>query len=357
MAVTILLKKRAVGGAAGAPTTLASAEPAYNEQDDTLYYGKGDNGSGVATSIIPISGKGAFVDKTTDQTIAGVKAFSSSPTVPTVTTGDNSTKVASTAFVQAAVGASGGSQSPNQVYAGPSTGSTAGTPAFRALVAADMPSIPSSLLSDKGAANGVATLDATGKVPTSQLPSTAIGALSYKGVLDASTAAYPASPAKGDYYVVSVAGTISGHAYAIGDWAAYDGVAWDYIDNQNKVSSVNGQTGIVSLSSDNVSEGTTNKYFTESKVLATVMTGLSTATNAAIVATESILVALGKLQAQINSRLVASNNLSDLTSAPTARTNLGLGDMATQSSSSVAITGGTMSGVAISGVSISGGVF
>ncbi len=40
--------------------------------------------------------------------------------------------------------------------------------------------------------------------------------------------------------------------------------------------------------------------------------------------------------------------------AATARTNLGLGTMATQAASSVAITGGTMSGVAITGGSISG---
>ena len=47
----------------------------------------------------------------------------------------------------------------------------------------------------------------------------------------------------------------------------------------------------------NVSEGS-NKYFTEARVLASVLTGLSTATSTAVVAADSVLVALGKLQAQ-----------------------------------------------------------
>jgi hypothetical protein len=78
MSNTIRIKRRAAGGGAGAPTTLANAELAFNEQTNILYYGTGTGGAGgSATSIIPIAGNGAFVDTSSNQTIAGVKTFSS----------------------------------------------------------------------------------------------------------------------------------------------------------------------------------------------------------------------------------------------------------------------------------------
>src|SRR5262245_13422380 len=55
MVDTLRIKRRAAGGAAGPPASLASAEIAFNEQDNTLYYGKGNSG-GLATSILAIAG-------------------------------------------------------------------------------------------------------------------------------------------------------------------------------------------------------------------------------------------------------------------------------------------------------------
>lgn len=86
MANTLRIKRRAAGGAAGAPNTLVNAELAFNEQDDTLYYGKGTGGlDGSATNVIAIAGPGSFTTLTTEQTISGNKSFTGTVVVPTPT--------------------------------------------------------------------------------------------------------------------------------------------------------------------------------------------------------------------------------------------------------------------------------
>lgn len=78
MANTIRIKRRANGGGAGAPASLANAELAFNEQTNILYYGTGTGGAGgTATSVIAIAGSGSFVDLSSNQTIGGVKTFTS----------------------------------------------------------------------------------------------------------------------------------------------------------------------------------------------------------------------------------------------------------------------------------------
>lgn len=61
MANTLRIKRRASGGGAGAPSSLANAELAFNEQTNILYYGTGTGGTGgSATSVIAIGGDGAY---------------------------------------------------------------------------------------------------------------------------------------------------------------------------------------------------------------------------------------------------------------------------------------------------------
>ena len=107
---TIRIKRRSSAGAVGAPSSLENAELAYNEADDILYYGKGTGGAGgTATSIPAIGGIGAFVGLSGVQTITGNKTFSgtlelgSSATATTKSANNNSTAVATTAYVDSAV--------------------------------------------------------------------------------------------------------------------------------------------------------------------------------------------------------------------------------------------------------------
>ena len=91
MANTIRLKKRASGGASGAPSSLAPSEPAYSEVDNILYYGFGDAGGGAASSVISIGGSGAFATLTSNQTISGNKTFTGTVDLSGATLSGNTT--------------------------------------------------------------------------------------------------------------------------------------------------------------------------------------------------------------------------------------------------------------------------
>lgn len=111
--------------------------------------------------------------------------------------------------------------------------------------------------SEKGAANGVATLDAGGKLPTSQLPTTA---MEFKGSFD------PTGPTPnlqdgsgdlGDFYRVSVAGSHdfgSGSIdFDIGDSVIYNGSIWEKYDEQPLADT------------DSLPEGSSNLYYTDTR--------------------------------------------------------------------------------------------
>jgi hypothetical protein len=177
------------------PASLANAELAFIEGSQILVYGTGTGGaSGSATSIIDVGGTGAFLGlaNSLTQTAAGTYTFSGtvtfsgttslgSATATTQSSSDNSTKVATTAFVKSQgyltaetytgtvtsvalslpdiftvsgspVSSSGtlsavlASQTAATVFAAPAGSS--GAPTFRALVAGDIPTLTASKISD-----------------------------------------------------------------------------------------------------------------------------------------------------------------------------------------------------------------
>ena len=84
-------------------------------------------------------------------------------------------------------------------------------------------------------------------------------------------------------------------------------------------------------STNDVPEGINNKYFTESRVLNTLLTGISFITGTTVTATDNVLVGFGKIQKQISDALttisglmVKTNNGSDINNIATFRTNLGI---------------------------------
>ena len=102
---------------------------------------------------------------------------------------------------------------------------------------------------EMGIAEGVATLDESGKVPSSQLPDSVLGNVRYSGTWDASknipelTDNSPEN--SGKYYVVSIAGSQFGINFEPGDWVINNGGNWSKVDNVDAVKSVNGKSGEV----------------------------------------------------------------------------------------------------------------
>lgn len=141
--------------------------------------------------------------------------------------------------------------------------------------------------SEKGAALGVATLDSGGKVPAAQLPSYV------DDVIEAAN--YAALPATGD----------AGKIYVTLD----TNKTWRWSGSSYvEISASPGST-------DAVTEGATNLYFTAARVRAAALTGLSLADTAVVAAADSILQAIGKLAARLATAFDRSNHTGTQTAA------------------------------------------
>jgi hypothetical protein len=104
----------------------------------------------------------------------------------------------------------------------------------------------------KGANNGICELDANGLVPTNHLPPLAI------------TDVHVVADATERNALVAQEGDVAIQTDNSSSWI-YDGSAWVQFGTSGAVLSVNGQTGTVSLDTDDISEGSTNQYFTSAR--------------------------------------------------------------------------------------------
>lgn len=328
MSNVLRIKRRAAGGAAGAPSSLQNGELAYNEVDNILYYGFGTGGAGGSATTIPaIGGSGYVVAQSGNQSIAGTKTVTGTfdftggtITVPTQTSGNNTTAAASTAYVVSyaqpittaltnilAIASNGMlTRTAANTYSARSIAVTnigrltisngdgaAGNPtldlasgvittpgaypkvtvdtygrvtAGSTLSSGDVttglgytPENPA----NKGVAGGYASLDGGGKVPIGQLPDTVIGGMNYQGTWNASTNSptlVSSTGTKGYYYKVSAAGSTSldGNSnWTVGDLVVFNGTIWDKVEGgTSDVVSVAGKVGVVTLSYSDIASGT-----------------------------------------------------------------------------------------------------
>lgn len=309
MATQTIRIKRRLSGSPGAPATLASSELAFNHVDQTLYMGLGDNGSGVANSVIAIGGAAAlgdYVTLNTDQTISGNKTFTGDVNLANANVSglglDDLDDVSVSGATSGQVLQFNGSewvpitQAPDgilSVTADPGTGvyaitnggdvtiggidatssvkgvvrfataaeiaaGTAGnlaiSPADLANAAYELPIASDTVLGGIKVGGGL-TIDGTGVLST-----TLQGALKYKGATDV-TGTAPASPENGDLYINEVAGLADSSWTGIAGESVLENafVIWDGTSNTWNTADLAVDAGVTSISgSDPITVDNTN---------------------------------------------------------------------------------------------------
>ena len=212
----------------------------------------------------------------------------------------------------------------------------------------------------KGAANGVATLDSGGQIPIGQIPP--LGDLNYQGTWNAASN----SPAltsnigtKGYYYVVNFAGNTDLNGitdWQVNDWAVFNGSVWQKIDNTDLVSSVNGYTGAVVLTYTDVNAQIAGTYV--SSVSATSPIASSGGTTPTISISQASASTNGYLSFTDWSTFNAKGNGTVTSVSATAGTGISISGSPITSSGTLTITNTapdqTVALTAGTGISVSG---
>jgi hypothetical protein len=169
-------------------------------------------------------------------------AFTGLPTAPTLSSTDNGTGLATTAFVQGLIASVNTAISNETTRATAAEGTKVNT-------------------SSVGAANGVAPLDGGGRVPFANLPAALSQATFYAGTWNASTNSptlTSSTGTAGSIYAVTTAGSTALNGISqwnVGDKAVFNGTtgAWEKWDGvPTEVTSVAGRTGAVVLAASDV---------------------------------------------------------------------------------------------------------
>jgi hypothetical protein len=218
-----------------------------------------------------------------------------------------------------------------------------------------------------GAASGLSTLDAGGKIPTAQIPDAVLGQVKFQGTWNAATntptlSGTPAATTKGDYYIVSTGGTQFSKTFDVGDWIISNGATQDKIDNTDAVTTVAGRIGNVTLTASDLTDGTAagRTLFTaataaaQRTALALVVGTDVQAYSANLAALAGITSAADRLPYFTGSGTATYANFTSYgrtlvaaADAAAGRTALGLGTLALQAANNVAITGGAINGTPI----------
>lgn len=329
----VLLKRRAAGGGAGAPATLRSGEAAWNNADNTLYIGAGDNGSGLATQILAIAGYQKTVNLAGAQTIGGIKTFDSPPVVPSPA---NANDAANKRYVDEAMAGAGVGDMLKSVYDTNNNGKVDAAQAADAAPWGGITGKPTQFAPEPHDAS----LVTSGTFPIERLPAALFAApIVSSGAIASLTAGQQANILGGTHVVTTdgrtwiYSGTGSKTVEASYTELADKTPEWSIIANR--------PTTIAGY-------GLTDAQPKDPTL--TALAGLSGVADKGIMFTADDVVTTFTLTS-------FARQLLDDANQATMRDTLGLGTLAVQNANNVALTGGTINGVTINDGVWDGGTF